>query len=144
LGRSCREPHPWAGILFSTVLAPGLIWYVTSDPMSNVVANLSGTTAFLLLCVFTVVIVAGLVLRRKRDPNARCSSPRPGNCPARLIAVCFPRWAVGGPQRHPVPDRRGTMAIGVVLWFITRLINRRTNGAEGEQVGTQSIGKDDA
>jgi hypothetical protein len=36
------------------------------------------------------------------------------------------------------------MAIGVVLWFITRLINRRANGAEGEQVGTQSIGKDDA
>ena len=35
----------------------------------------------------------------------------------------------------------GLMAIGVVLWFITWLINRRTN-SEGEPVGIQNIGKD--
>ncbi|MGM9473748.1 hypothetical protein ACS5PJ_17310 [Pseudarthrobacter sp. YS3] len=35
----------------------GLIWYVTRDPQGNVVANLSGTTAFLLLGVLTVVNV---------------------------------------------------------------------------------------
>ena len=37
----------------------------------------------------------------------------------------------------------GLMAIGVVLWFITWLINKRTNTQEGEPVGIQNIGKDD-
>ena len=35
---------PWAAIVFTTLLALGLILYVTSDPESNIVANLSGTT----------------------------------------------------------------------------------------------------
>ena len=34
------------------------------------------------------------------------------------------------------------MAIGVVLWFITWLINKRTNTRQGEPVGMQNIGKD--
>jgi APA family basic amino acid/polyamine antiporter len=37
----------------------------------------------------------------------------------------------------------GLMAIGVVLWFVTYLINKRTNTPEGEPVGIQNVGKDD-
>ncbi len=67
LGRVLRGRRtPWAAILFTTVLAVLLIWYVTNDPESNIVANLSSTTAFLLLCVFAVVNVACLILKRKR------------------------------------------------------------------------------
>lgn len=135
---------PWAGILFSTVLALGLIWYVTSDPESNVVANLSGTTAFLLLCVFTVVNVACLVLRGKRDPNRKVFFTSPGKLPilaALLCAFLAGPWVGRDVIQYQIAG--GLMAIGVVLWFVTWLINKRTNTREGEPVGIQNIGKDD-
>jgi amino acid transporter len=135
---------PWAGIAFSTVLALGLIWYVTSDPESNVVANLSGTTAFLLLCVFTVVNVACLVLRGKRDPNRKVFFTSPGLMP--IVAAVLCAFLAGPWVGRPVIQYQiagGLMAIGVVLWFITWLINKRTNTREGEPVGIQNIGKDD-
>ena len=50
---------PWVAILFTTLLAFGLIGFAD-------LAALGGTTALLLLCVFTIVNVAVLVLRR--DP----------------------------------------------------------------------------
>ncbi|MCO4236269.1 APC family permease [Pseudarthrobacter sp. MDT3-28] len=136
---------PWAGTLFSTVLALGLIWYVTSDPKSNIVANLSGTTAFLLLCVFTVVNVACLVLRHKRDLTRKVFFTSPGQLPllaALLCAFLAGPWVGRNVIQYQIAG--GLMAIGVVLWFITWLINRRTNRAESEPVGTQNIGKDDA
>ncbi len=135
---------PWAGILFSTVLALGLIWYVTSDPKSNVVANLSGTTAFLLLLVFTVVNVACLVLRRKRDPNRKVFFTSPGQLPlvaALLCAFLAGPWVGRNIIQYQIAG--GLMAIGVVLWFITWLINKRTNTPEGEPVGMQNVGKDE-
>jgi hypothetical protein len=79
---------PWAGIAFSTILALGLIWYVTSDPDSNIVANLSGTTAFLLLCVFTVVNVACVVLRGQRDHNRQVFFTSPGPLPIVAAVLC--------------------------------------------------------
>jgi amino acid transporter len=135
---------PWAGIVFSTVLALGLIWYVSSDPRSNIVANLSGTTAFLLLCVFTVVNVACLVLRRKRDPDRKVWFTSPGQLPllaALLCAFLAGPWVGRNPIQYQVAA--GLMAIGIVLWFITWLITRKTNAEPGEPVGTQNIGKDD-
>ncbi|MET1089549.1 MAG: APC family permease [Arthrobacter sp.] len=135
---------PWAGILFSTVLALGLIWYVTSDPKSNIVANLSGTTAFLLLCVFTVVNVACLVLRGKRDPNRKVFFTSPGQLPlvaALLCAFLAGPWVGRNVIQYQIAG--GLMAIGVALWFVTWLINRRTNTASGGPVGLQNVGKDD-
>ncbi|WP_104172905.1 APC family permease [Arthrobacter sp. Y81] len=119
---------PWAGILFSTVLALGLIWYVTGDPESNIVANLSGTTAFLLLCVFTVVNVACVVLRGKRDPNRKVFFTSPGQLPlvaALLCAFLAGPWVGRNVIQYQIAG--GLMAIGVVLWFVTWLINKRTN-----------------
>jgi APA family basic amino acid/polyamine antiporter len=119
---------PWAGIVFSTVLALGLILYVTSDPESNIVANLSGTTAFLLLCVFTVVNVACVVLRRKRDPNRKVFFTSPGQLPlvaALLCAFLAGPWVGRNVIQYQIAG--GLMAIGIVLWFVTWLINRTTN-----------------
>ncbi|TAP40094.1 APC family permease [Arthrobacter sp. S39] len=135
---------PWAGILFSTLLALGLIWYVTSDPKSNIVANLSGTTAFLLLCVFTVVNVACVVLRGKRDPNRKVFFTSPGQLPllaALLCAFLAGPWVGRNVIQYQIAG--GLMAIGVVLWFITWLINRRTNAGPDGSVGLQNVGKDD-
>ena len=55
---------PYAGIIFSTLLALGLIVYVANRAEGDVVINLASVTSLLLLGVFTVVNVACLVLRR--------------------------------------------------------------------------------
>ncbi|WP_395400674.1 APC family permease [Arthrobacter sp. UC242_113] len=123
---------PWAGIAFSTVLALGLIWYVTSDPESNIVANLSGTTAFLLLCVFTVVNVACTVLRGKRDHTREVFFTSPGPLPivaALLCAFLAGPWVGRDAVQYQIAG--GLMGIGVVLWLVTWLINRRTNRTAG-------------
>ena len=117
-----RTRSPWAGVLFSTLLALGLIWYVTRDPDSNVVANLSSVTALLLLCVFAVVNVACVVLRRKQ---ATTGFKSPGPMP--LVAAVLCLFLAG-----PWVDRDGIvyeiagilMGIGIVLWLITWLVNR--------------------
>ncbi|WP_326965998.1 APC family permease [Arthrobacter sp. CG_A4] len=127
---------PWAGIAFSTALALGLILYVTSDPDSNVVANLSGTTAFLLLCVFTVVNVACVVLRRQRDPHRKVFFTSPGQLPlvaALLCAFLAGPWVGRNIIQYQIAG--GLMAIGVVLWFVTWLINRRTNTRPDQPAG---------
>ncbi|MCU1631369.1 MAG: amino acid transporter [Micrococcaceae bacterium] len=124
---------PWAGIAFSTILALGLIVYVTSDPESNIVANLSGTTAFLLLCVFTVVNVACVVLRRKRDVHRKVFFTSPGPLPivaALLCAFLAGPWVGRDVVQYQIAG--GLMAIGVVLWLITWLINRKTNTEVGD------------
>src|SRR3954465_10579079 len=66
---------PYAGIGFSTVLALGLIVVVTFLADTSVISALSGTTALLLLCVFAVVNVACVVLRRDSSAESRFSAP---------------------------------------------------------------------
>jgi APA family basic amino acid/polyamine antiporter len=132
---------PWAGIAFSTVLALGLIWYVTSDPESNIVANLSGTTAFLLLCVFTVVNVACVVLRGKRDPDRKVFFTSPGPLPivaALLCAFLAGPWVGRNVIQYQIAG--GLMAIGVLLWVITWLVNRRTNAGNDGPAGASHSG----
>jgi amino acid transporter len=114
---------PWVGIIFSTVLALGLIVYVANRSDSDIVINLSNTTALLLLCVFTVVNVACLILRRDREHESSFRSP--GITPAIAAIMCA--FLVG-----PWTDRDGLiyqiagglLVIGVVLWAITWVINR--------------------
>lgn len=123
---------PWVAIVFSTALALGLLLYVTSDPESNVVANLSNVTAFLLLCVFAVVNVACLVLRR--DPPAAGRRPfrSPGQVPVLAAALCLflaGPWVDRDSQVYVIAV--GLMAIGVVLWVVTFVLNRAT-GTDAE------------
>ncbi|CAM3526795.1 APC family permease [Nocardioides dubius] len=116
---------PWAAIAFSTVLAILLIWYVTSDPESNVVANLSSTTALLLLCVFTIVNIACVVLRNQRPEHDKTFFSAPRWSPYVGAVLCL--YLAG-----PWVDRDGVvyevaggmMLLGVALWAVTWLINR--------------------
>src|SRR5690606_38351541 len=65
-----RRRTPWVAIIFTTLIAFGLIFYVTAFADSTAIAVLGGTTSLLLLAVFAMVNVAVLVLRRdeSRDP----------------------------------------------------------------------------
>src|ERR687898_479562 len=71
---------PYVAIAFTSLLAFGLITFVGGVP------QLGGTTALLLLCVFTVVNVAVLVLRR--DPVAHAHFRTPTFLPIVGAAAC--------------------------------------------------------
>lgn len=120
---------PWVAVLFTTVLALGLITYLRqANPDGNIVANLGSTTALLLLCVFAVVNVAAIVLRSRRADHNRTFFTAPTWIPPVAALLCL--YLVG-----PWVDRDaivyqiagGLMAIGVVLWLITWLVNGVAN-----------------
>ena len=128
---SAGRRSPWVGIIFSTVLALGLIAYVANQPESDIVLNLASTTALLLLGVFTIVNVACLVLRRDRTAEGRFRSP--GITPAIAALLCA--YLAGPWVDRPVLIYQiagGLLAIGVVLWLITWLVNR---GARAKKTG---------
>ena len=107
---------PWVGILFTTALAFGLIWFAD-------LAALGGTTSLLLLCVFTIVNIAVLVLRR--DPVDHDHFRAPTAIPVIGALVC-------AYLASPLSGRAGAdyrvggvlLVIGVVLWGLTWLVNR--------------------
>lgn len=125
---------PWVGILFSTTLALGLIWYVASKSESTIVANLSGTTALLLLCVFFVVNVACLVLRGDGRQGFFRS---PGLTPVLAAALCLfliGPWVDRDVMQYKIAA--GLIGIGVVLWAFTWLTNR---GVRAKKTGFRDI-----
>jgi basic amino acid/polyamine antiporter, APA family len=113
---------PWTSIIFTTLIAAGLIITVTNFMGEEAVAALGGTTALLLLCVFTVVNVAVLVLRRTPVEHAHFRSPR--LLPYLGALTCA--FLVGPWAQDPIEYQiAGIMlALGVVLWFLTFLWNR--------------------
>lgn len=119
---------PWAAILFTTVIAIVLIWFVTSDKDSHVMKNLSSVTALLLLCVFAVVNVACIVLRKDRADHEDAFFATPTSVPFIAAGLCL--YLAG-----PWVDREGfvyeiaggLMAIGVLLWALTWLLNKVLN-----------------
>lgn len=116
---------PWAGIVFSTLLALGLIGLVTLGAETSVIAALSGTTALLLLCVFTVVNVACLVVRRNTDAPGVFSAPRwtPYVGAVACLSLVGP-WARDSEDWIQYRIAGLLLGIGIVLWAITWLTNR--------------------
>jgi basic amino acid/polyamine antiporter, APA family len=132
---SPRSRAPYVGIGFSTVLALGLIWYVASESDSPVVTQLSGTTALLLLAVFTVVNIACLVLRR--DP-ASGFFKSPGLTPALAAVLALVLLFVPWNERDPLQYKimLALLGIGVALWVLTWLTNR---GVRAKKTGFRDI-----
>lgn len=117
-----RRRSPWTSIIFTTVLALGLIITVTNFMGADTVSALGGTTALLLLGVFTIVNIAVLVLRRSPVEHRHFRSP--GILPYLGILTCA--FLVGPWAQDPIEYQiAGIMlAIGVVLWLLTWLWNR--------------------
>jgi amino acid transporter len=108
---------PYIAIGFTTLLAFALISFVGQVPA------LGGTTALLLLCVFTVVNVAVLVLRR--DPVEHKHFRTPTILPvigALTCAFLAGPWTGRDPAQYRIAGI--LIGVGVVLWFVTILVNR--------------------
>jgi len=126
LGRVLPERRtPWVAILFTTVISLGLItWVTTTAEAGNVVALLGGTTALLLLAVFTITNVAVLVLRRVPTPEGAFRAPTAlpviaGACTLFLVGP----WTGRDPQQYTIAGV--LILLGLVLWVATALVNRR-------------------
>jgi amino acid transporter len=121
---------PYIAIGFTTLLAFALITFVGEVPA------LGGTTALLLLCVFTVVNVAVLVLRSDRVAHDHFHTP---TILPILGAICCAFLAGPWTGRNPVQYQIAgiLLAVGVVLWVVTVLINRHTGTqpAQGKVTG---------
>ncbi|MBC2933501.1 APC family permease [Nocardioides sp. zg-1228] len=128
---------PWTAILFTTLLALGLITVVTLDSESSVVGALSGTTALLLLAVFTIVNIACLVLRR--DPTPDDAFRAPSFLPVVGALCCgylLGPWARLEADMVQYKIAAGLLAIGVVLWALTWMTNR---GVRAKKTGFRDI-----
>jgi amino acid transporter len=125
---------PYAGIVFSTLLALGLIVYVSEQAESEVVINLANVTSLLLLGVFTIVNITCLVLRSDgRDSMFRSPGPTP------VIAALATAFLIGPwVDRDPlIYEIAGVlMLIGVGLWVVTWLTNR---GMRAKKTGFRDI-----
>ncbi|MET0509130.1 MAG: APC family permease [Burkholderiaceae bacterium] len=110
---------PYIAIAFTTLLAFGLILLVGGVP------QLGGTTALLLLCVFTVVNIAVLVLRREKVGHKHFRSPTP----LPILGAVSCGFLVGPWTGRSVEQYRIAgvlLAIGLVLWVVTIFVNRAT------------------
>ncbi len=108
---------PYVAIAFTTLLAFALITVVGEIPA------LGGTTALLLLCVFTVVNVAALVLRK--DPVDHNHFRAPTVMPILGAASCaflVGPWTGRDPAQYTIAAM--LIAIGIVLWLVTLVVNR--------------------
>jgi amino acid transporter len=133
---------PWVSITVTTLIAFGLIIYVVRANASKAgasnVALLGGTTALLLLCVFTVVNVALLVLRR-RGPVDHEHFRTPTVLPYIGAASCFflaGPWARTDEQQEQYKIAGILLAVGIVLWAFTWLTNR---GIRAKKTGFRDI-----
>ena len=117
-----RRRTPWAAIVFTTVLAFGLITYV-SGASSDAVSALGGTTSLLLLGVFTIVNIVVLVLRRDRQDSDHFVTP--SFLPiVGAVACAFLVLPVSGRPSEHYTIGGGLLALGVVLWALTWAANR--------------------
>jgi amino acid transporter len=124
LGKVHHTRHtPFLAIGFTTLLAFGLITFVGEVPA------LGGTTALLLLCVFTVVNVAVLVLRSDRVEHTHFRTPTLLPILGALsCAFLAGPWTGRNPVQYEIAGV--LLGIGAVLWVVTVLVNRATGQSE--------------
>lgn len=119
LGKVNRERQtPTTAIIFTTLLAAGLITFVGAVP------QLGGTTALLLLGVFAVVNVAVLVLKRDKVEHDHFRTPVwVAVAGAATCAFLVGPWTGRDPAQYGIAAV--LIGIGVVLWGVTRLWMRK-------------------
>ncbi|MGM0929215.1 MAG: APC family permease [Actinomycetota bacterium] len=130
---------PWASIIFTTLIAFVLIFVVTNVMGGETVTALGGTTALLLLGVFTIVNLAVLVLRR--NPVDRKHFRTPTVLPYLGMFTCL--FLVGPWAQDPIEYQIAGLMIGLglVLWVITWLWNRGAYGRKTKFRHPEELGE---
>ncbi|GGT35196.1 APC family permease [Streptomyces purpureus] len=109
-----RRRTPLTGIVFVTLIAIALV-------STGEIEGLGDTTAFLLLCVFAVVNVTVLVLRKDRVPHAHFRTPT-----ALPILGAITSVILASPLAERAADvyiRAGILlAIGIGLWVVNKIV----------------------
>ncbi|KAF4409101.1 MULTISPECIES: APC family permease [Streptomyces] len=111
-----RRRTPVVGIVFTALLAVGLV-------STGEIEGLGDTTSFLLLCVFAVVNVAVLVLRKDRVAHRHFRTPTALPVLGAITAVIL---------ASPLADRAADVYIragvllllGIGLWAVNKLVMR--------------------
>jgi len=122
---------PWVSIVFTTLIAFGLIIAVTKVLDEDSITILGGTTALLLLAVFTVVNVAVLVLRQ--DPVEHDHFVAPTWLPVLGVVSCaflVGPWTGRDSEQYTVAG--WLLGLGIVLWVLNWMYNR---GFAGRKTG---------
>ena len=120
-----RRHTPWVAIMFTTLIAFGLIFYVTAFANSDAIAVLGGTTSLLLLAVFAIVNVAVLVLRRDvREAGGHFRTPTALPVIGCLASLYLVTPLSGRPAQQYVLALI-LVGIGILLFFLTMVINRQ-------------------
>lgn len=119
---------PYVAIGFTTLLAFALITFVGEVPA------LGGTTALLLLCVFTVVNVAVLVLRKDTVAHEHFRTPTFLPILGAISCAFFAGpWTGRASVQYTIAGV--LIGIGVLLWIVTVMVNR----AAGVQPSAPSV-----
>ena len=131
---------PWAAIIFTTVIAFGLIIYVSTAASDNAISVLGGTTSLLLLAVFAVVNVAVLVLRRDvRQAGGYFKTPTVLPVIGFVVSLYLVTPLSGRPaQQYLVAG--ALVIIGIALFFVTQLINRQLGIRDGHITDPTHLG----
>ena len=131
---------PWAAIIFTTVIAFGLIIYVSTAASDNAISVLGGTTSLLLLAVFAVVNVAVLVLRRDvRQAGGYFKTPTVLPVIGFVVSLYLVTPLSGRPaQQYLVAG--ALVVIGIALFFVTQLINRQLGIRDGHITDPTHLG----
>ena len=119
---------PWAAIIFTTALGMVLIILVNNAMGKGTAAALGGTTALLLLAVFTVVNVAAVILRRDRSQEGHDYFHAPRVLPYLGAITCA---FLLGPWAQDVIEYQIALvliALGLVLWLLNFLYARLFTG----------------
>ena len=121
-----KRRTPFVAIVFTTALAFGLILFVGEVP------ELGGTTALLLLAVFTIVNIAVLVLRRDPVPHDHFTTP---TLLPILGAITCAYLVTPLTDRAPVQYAIAgvLLAIGLALFGLNQVLRHRSDRARADE-----------
>jgi amino acid transporter len=116
---------PWVAIAFTTLIAFGLIFYVTAFANTKAISLLGGTTSLLLLTVFAMVNIAVLVLRRDVQAGGGHFKTPTALPVIGCIASLYLVTPLSGRPGQQYLLALILVGIGIALFFVTMLINRQ-------------------
>lgn len=129
LGKVLPERRtPWTSIIFTTVLGMVLILIVNNFMGKGTASALGGTTALLLLAVFTVVNIAAIILRRDKSQEDHDYFHAPKVLPYLGTITCA--YLLGPWAQDPIEYQIAVIliALGVLLWLLNFLYGRLITG----------------